>query len=70
MAKKYQERRYPDDWVFEYVEGNGVEFDYGHDYIECGAQKLYHVHDADEFLPDFCYLDFVMARTIGWGVQQ
>ncbi len=66
-AKKSQERRYPDDWVFEYVEGDGVEFDYGSDYIECGAQKLYHTHDADEFLPYFCYLDFVMDRTPGWG---
>ncbi len=67
LAKKSQERCYPDDWVFEYVEGDGVEFDYGHDYIECAAQKLYHVHDADEFLPYFCYLDFAMARTQGWG---
>jgi hypothetical protein len=67
LAKKSQERRYPDDWVFEYVEGDGVEFDYGSDYIECAAQKLYHVHDADEFLPYFCYLDFVTARTPGWG---
>jgi hypothetical protein len=66
-AKKSQERRYPDDWVFEYVDGDGVEFDYGYDYTECGAQKLYHTHDADEFLPYFCYLDFVTARTPGWG---
>jgi hypothetical protein len=67
LARKSQERRYPDDWVFEYVEGDGVEFDYGRDYIECAAQKLYHVHDADEFLPYFCYLDFAMGRTPGWG---
>lgn len=66
-AKKSQERRYPDDWVFEYVEGDGVEFDYGSDYIECGAQKLYHAHGADEFLPFYCYLDFATHRTTGWG---
>ena len=70
LAKKSQERRYPDDWVWEFVEGDGVEFDYGSDYTECGAQKLYHTHDADEFLPYFCYLDFVMARTPGWGVTR
>ena len=67
LARKSQERRYPDDWVWEYVEGDGVEFDYGTDYIECGAQKLYRAHDASEFLPYFCYLDFLMARTTGWG---
>ena len=66
-ARKSQERRYPGDWVWQYVEGDGVEFDYGTDYVECGAQKFYHAHDADEFLPYFCYLDFATARTAGWG---
>ena len=67
LAKKSQQRRYPDDWVWEYVEGDGVEFDYGKDYTECGDKKLYHAHDADEFLPYHCYLDFVTHRTQGWG---
>jgi hypothetical protein len=67
LAMKSQERRYPDDWVWEYVEGDGAEFDYGYDFVECGAKKLYHTLDADEFLPYFCYLDFAMARTPGWG---
>ncbi|UCB42466.1 MAG: L-2-amino-thiazoline-4-carboxylic acid hydrolase [Dehalococcoidales bacterium] len=70
QAKKSQERRYPDDWVFMYVEGDGVEFDYGSDYIECGAQKLYHTHGTDEFLPFYCYLDFATHRTIGWGFSR
>lgn len=67
QAKKSQERRYPDDWVWQYVEGDGVEFDYGKDYTECGAQKLYHAHNADEFLPYLCYLDFVTDRRQDWG---
>jgi len=67
LARISQERRYPDDWVYEYLEGDGVEFDYGKDYSECGAQKLFHAHGADEFLPYLCYLDFVTDRTQGWG---
>jgi len=70
LAKKSQERRYPDDWVWEYIEGDGVGFDYGTDYIECGAQKLYHAYDADEFLPFYCYLDFATHRTEGWGFMR
>ena len=66
-ARKSQEHRYSEDWVWEFVEGDGVEFDYGRDFLECGTQKLYHAHDADEFLPFYCYLDFVTHRTIGWG---
>jgi hypothetical protein len=67
LARKSQERRWSDDWVWEFVEGDGAEFDYGYDFIECGAQKIYHTLDADEFLPYFCYLDFAMARTPDWG---
>lgn len=67
QARKSQERRYSGDWVWEFVEGDGVEFDYGYDFLECGSQKLYHAYGADEFLPFYCYLDFVTHRTIGWG---
>jgi hypothetical protein len=66
-AQNSQEQRYPGDWVWEFVGGDGVEFDYGYDFLECGTQKLYHAHGADEFLPFYCYLDFVTHRTIGWG---
>ena len=31
-----QQRRYPEDWVFEVVEGNGRGFAFGVDYTECG----------------------------------
>jgi len=66
-AQKSQERRYSEDWVWEFIEGDGVEFDYGYDFLECGTQKLYHAQNADDFLPFYCYLDFVTHRTIGWG---
>ena len=67
QARKSRERRYSGDWVWEFVEGDGVEFDYGYDFLECGTQKLYHAYGADEFLPFYCYLDFVLNRTVGWG---
>ena len=66
-ARKSQERYYPEDWVWEFVEGAGMEFDYGYDFLECGTQKFYHAQDADEFLPFYCYLDLVTHRTTGWG---
>lgn len=66
-ARKSQECYYPEDWVWEFVEGDGMEFDYGYDFLECGTQKFYHAQDADEVLPFYCYLDFVTHRTTGWG---
>lgn len=66
-AIKSQAREYPGDWVRVFVEGRDGEFAYGYDFHECGTQKLYHARDADEFLPYFCYLDFVTYRTPGWS---
>jgi hypothetical protein len=65
-----QERRYPGDWVWKFVEGDGEDFEYGPDFYECGTQKLYHAQGADEFLPFFCYLDFVTYRTPGWSFSR
>ena len=67
QARKSQDHCYAGDWVWEFVEGDGVEFDYGRDFLECGTQKLYHAHGADSFLPFYCYLDFITHRTIDWG---
>ncbi len=68
QAKRSQERRYSGDWVREYVEGDGVEFDYGYDFLECGTQKFYHAQGADEFLPFFCFLDFPVNEAYGRGL--
>ena len=67
QARRSQERRYPGDWVWAFVEGDGATFDYGYDFVECGTLKLYHAHGAGAFLPFYCYLDFVTQRTPGWG---
>lgn len=70
QARWSQERRYPGDWVWAFVEGDGVAFDYGYDFLECATQKLYHACGADEFLPSYCYLDFATQRTLGWGFSR
>jgi hypothetical protein len=69
-AKISQQRRYPGDWVWEFVEGAGEAFEYGYDFYECGSQKLYNARGAAEFLPYFCYLDFVTYRTPGWSFSR
>ena len=69
-AEQSQERRYPEDFVFEYVPGNGIEFDRGFDFTECAALKFYHTQDADEFMPFYCYLDFPKSKIIGTGFSR
>ena len=66
-AKLSRQRQYPGDWVWEFVAGTDV---YGYDFLECGTQKWYAKHDALEFLPFYCFLDFVTHRTRGWGFHR
>jgi hypothetical protein len=64
-ARKSQARRYPGDWVWEFVEGDGRKFDYGYDFSACGAKKYYETQGATALLPYFCFLDFVTTRASG-----
>lgn len=70
QAEKSQKRLYPGDWVWEFIEGDGVQFDYGYDFTECGTQKFYHAKGADEFLPFFCFFDFATNKASDWGLTR
>lgn len=63
-----QLRRYPGDWVADYLEGDGGEFDYGLDITECGICKFYHQQGADELAPYLCLSDYVLSDALGRGL--
>jgi hypothetical protein len=67
-AEISQQRRYPDDWVFAMVEGDGTTFDWGVDYTECGICKFFQAQGAPEFTPYLCLLDFPMSQAMGAGL--
>ena len=69
-AQDSQERKYSGDWVYEFVQGDGEAFDYGYDFSECGAQKFYHSQGASEFLPFYCFLDYPISKTGGYGLER
>ncbi len=61
---------YPENFVFEYVPGDGQEFDWGINYTECGVVKFFHRQDADELAPYMCLLDYVMFQALGLGLKR
>ncbi len=69
-AERTQLQRYADDWLYDFIPGDGETFDYGYDFHECATQKLYHNQDADEFLPFYCFLDFAESRVHGLGLSR
>lgn len=64
-----REKRFPGDWVYEFVEGND-EFDFGTYFTECAIQKLYHKYDADEFTPYLCAMDILMSDCGNLGLHR
>jgi hypothetical protein len=69
-AERSQERRYPGDFVYTYIAGDGNKYDRGYDFTECAVLKFYHAQDADEFTPFYCYLDFPKSKVNGSGLTR
>ena len=69
-AKISKLRKYPGDWVFDFVEGDGETFTYGRDYFECGVYKFYKSQGAEHFMPIVCISDFAQARAYGYGLKR
>jgi hypothetical protein len=59
-----QERHYPDDWIFDIVEADGKNFQFGVDYTECGIVKYLTKQNAIELAPYLCWLDFPMCAAM------
>jgi len=69
-AVETQQRQYPGNYVFEFVEGDGINFDYGIDYIECGACKYLDSQGASELAPYVCPADILYSQILGWGLSR
>ena len=69
-AAESQERRYPGDYVFTFVEGDGLTFDYGVDYAECATVKFLQAQGAPELAPYLCAADILYSQALGWGLQR
>lgn len=63
-------RRYPMDWVFDWVPGDGKTFDYGFDIRECAVFKYYQQKGADELIPYLCIMDHFLADTMGYQFRR
>ncbi|KKN19854.1 hypothetical protein LCGC14_0941530 [marine sediment metagenome] len=63
-------RSYPDDFVIDFVEGDGKTFEWSFKIHECGIQKAFKRLDAERFVPFFCLTDFSEANILGFGFRR
>ncbi len=59
-AEWSQKRFYPMDWVYEFVDGEGEDFEYGINMTECGLLKYWKELGLEEFVPYLCLTDWVL----------
>jgi hypothetical protein len=69
-ADESQQRQYPGGYVFTFVAGDGRDFDWGIDYMECPSCKLLTAQDAMELAPFVCAIDKVSSELLGWGLTR
>lgn len=79
-ARWFSEHQYPDNWVYEVVDGAGQPFDFGLDATQCGILHYLHAQGADELTPYLCDLDYVTfealgieltrTKTLAWGCDR
>ena len=69
-AEWTQKRELSANWVAHFIPGNGRDFDYGVDYVECGLVKYCRSQGAPEVASYICPTDFSRSRTYGTGLQR
>jgi hypothetical protein len=67
-AAASQRRRYAEDFVFRYVEGDGRTYDFGIDYEECAVVKFFRQQGAEAFTRYVCLFDYPHSRLTGTGL--
>ena len=56
--------------MIDFIEGDGVTFDYGVDYIECASCKFLTQQGAPEIAPYLCPVGILFSEALGWGLTR
>ena len=56
------------DFEIEYLIGEGDEFDFGVNYVQCGNYDFVKTHGGEEFAPYVCMSDIALSEAMGWGL--
>ena len=70
QAHESHQRFFPDGWVWTYKRGDGKDFDFGYDVIECGLYKFFQKEKAIELLPYLCQTEFLKSEALGTGLTR
>ncbi len=58
------------NFELEYLAGDGIDYDFGINYWQCGHQKFLKEQGAEDFLPYVCLADITLSDAYGWGLKR
>jgi hypothetical protein len=56
------------EFEIEYLIGEGDDFDFGVNYLQCGNHRFAMKHGGEEFAPYICMSDVALSDAMGWGL--
>ena len=65
-----QEREFEENFVVDFVPGDGRTFDFGFDCKECAVMNYFKRMDAEEHMPYLCIGDFASSRALRTGLTR
>lgn len=68
-AEKKEQLRFG-DFEVRYLIGDGEDWDWGVDYVECGNYNLVKSQGVEEFAPYVCLSDMALGEALGWGLRR
>ncbi len=68
-ARQHRKVRFG-DFEVEYLIGEGNEFDFGVNYLQCGNHTFVKRHGGEEFAPYVCMSDIALSDAMGWGLTR
>ncbi len=58
------------DFEIEYLFGEGKDFDFGVNYLQCGNINFAKKFGGEEFVPYICMSDIALSKALGWGLTR
>lgn len=69
QARLSQQRRYAEDFVYEFKQGGSPDYDMALVFSECAVNKFYKAQGAEELAPYCNFFDVTYSRVLGMGVD-
>jgi hypothetical protein len=69
QARQSQKCKYPNDFAYRYVEGDGNDFDWALEFSECAVNKFYDLQGVEELKPYCNFFDVTYSKYLNMGID-